>query len=119
MLRGPRNVLLAVVFAIAAALLSKGWQASTRTAVLLFAALVVMYELTVNAIPWKEPDQTLPIRYGFGALLLTLCFAYLAWFLGAFWPTWGKGISLGVGAFAAGVTIAHARLRRFKASLSR
>lgn len=115
--RGPRNVLLAVIFAVAVALLSRGWPSGTRTAVLLFAALVVMYELTANVLPWEKPGHTLPIRYGFGALLLTLCFAYVAWFLGAFWPSWGKGILLGAVAFVAGVAIGCSKVRRLKASL--
>ena len=107
-----RNFVFAVSFAIIAVFVSWDWQPVNRILVALFSGLVIIYELaTSKEMDKPEPAHFTGRRYGVGALFLAFCFGYLAWWSGAFWPTWPMGIAIAIGVYAFAYLIGRAKGR--------
>jgi hypothetical protein len=105
-----RNVLLAVLFSPIAIFISWDWQPRMRIPIFLFSILVVMYELTANNyLNRSEPVSSTAARYGFGALVLVVCFGYIAWWTGAFWPSWLQCLLLALGTYGLGYGVGYAK----------
>jgi len=82
------------------------WQPIARIALALFAGLVILYELSMaKELDRPEPPSFTAHRYGIGALFLTVCYGFFAWWAGAFWPSWWKAILLAGAAYAIGFLI--------------